>query len=126
VSGPLSALDDPFEDVIDNHLGKTNWSLDDGVDLCRAIEAVVISKGYHIALGGSVLMQGSSKKDIDIFVYPHKKGGKKLISKAKLLKHLGLKLNLKVVRKTNFNEYDKKIVYICHINDQRIDLFFVK
>jgi hypothetical protein len=46
------------------------WNLDDGIAIARQLEQCVIGFGYHIALGGSVLHKGESKKDLDIFVYP--------------------------------------------------------
>jgi len=128
-SGHPSAVDDPFADNTDDHLGKTRWSLDDAVDLCRRIEhALSTTKAeWHASLGGSVLMKGTSYKDVDIFLYPHAVGTKKKrFSKSKVLKTLQKTIGLTTVRKAEFNEYDKKIVYITHINDQRIDIFFVK
>lgn len=36
----------------------------------RSLEQQLIPLGAHCALGGSVLHQGQSSKDLDIFVYP--------------------------------------------------------
>lgn len=35
-------------------------------------EAIAKLMGYHVALGGSVMYNGESKKDLDVIVYPHK------------------------------------------------------
>jgi hypothetical protein len=47
------------------------WTLEEGVLLCRLVEQTVIPAGYHCALGGGVLHRGESDKDLDIFIYPH-------------------------------------------------------
>lgn len=47
------------------------WTLEEGVEIARKIEAAIHPKA-HCALGGGVLMKGFSKKDLDIYIYPHK------------------------------------------------------
>lgn len=47
------------------------WTLEEAIDLCRKIENELEEYGYHCALTGGVLYNGSSTKDVDIMIYPH-------------------------------------------------------
>jgi len=47
------------------------WTLELGIAAARIIQAVVVEHGAHVALSGSVLIRGESKKDLDIVIYPH-------------------------------------------------------
>lgn len=53
-------------------MSETVWILDDAISLCREIEPTLAVNGYHVAIGGSVLRDGKSSKDLDIFIYPHR------------------------------------------------------
>ena len=48
------------------------WNLLEALDLIRHLEPIAQKHGLHVALGGSVLPCGSSRKDVDILVLPHK------------------------------------------------------
>jgi hypothetical protein len=48
----------------------TTWKLDDGLNLIRAIQEKTKKYGYHVALGGGVLNNGESKKDLDLYFIP--------------------------------------------------------
>lgn len=43
------------------------WTLDEGVTLARGLGEGSKKFGYHVALGGSVLHSGKSKKDVDLY-----------------------------------------------------------
>ncbi len=45
-------------------------TLEQALPFVRELETKLIPLGAHCALGGSVLHQGGSNKDLDIFVYP--------------------------------------------------------
>jgi len=47
------------------------WTLERGLDVARIIERKAIPAGYHCALGGSVMVNGFSMKDLDIILYLH-------------------------------------------------------
>lgn len=51
-------------------MNKTTWDLEDGLKLVRAIQPEAKKFGYHVALGGSVLNDGLSEKDIDLYFLP--------------------------------------------------------
>jgi hypothetical protein len=48
----------------------TKWTLDEGLDLSRALQPVTRKYGYHLTLGGGVLNKGESNKDLDLFFLP--------------------------------------------------------
>lgn len=47
------------------------WTIQEGIGLARIIEPIAIANGFHVALGGSVLQQGTAEKDLDLFLYVH-------------------------------------------------------
>jgi hypothetical protein len=51
-----------------------SWTLDDGLQLVRAIQHDTRKYGYHLALGGGVLNNGRSEKDIDLYFLPMDNG----------------------------------------------------
>lgn len=46
------------------------WALDDSLKLIRAIQQESRKYGYHLTLGGSVLNDGRSEKDLDLYFLP--------------------------------------------------------
>lgn len=47
-----------------------SWTLEDGLKLVRALQRESRGFGYHISLGGSVLDEGRSDKDVDLYFLP--------------------------------------------------------
>ena len=46
------------------------WTLDDALKLIRGLQEPTRKYGYHITLGGSVLNDGKSNKDLDLYFQP--------------------------------------------------------
>lgn len=46
------------------------WNIEDGLRLVRALQPECRRFGYHLALGGGVLNNGRSYKDIDLYFLP--------------------------------------------------------
>lgn len=46
------------------------WNLSDALDLIREIQPLIREVNYHITLGGGVLNEGMSEKDLDLFIIP--------------------------------------------------------
>lgn len=44
------------------------YELDDALSICREFESK-LKDDFHVCLGGSCLINGGSRKDIDIFIY---------------------------------------------------------
>ena len=50
------------------------WEQDLAIELFRDLEPMLALVGWHAALGGSVMLKGRSAKDLDVVVYPHRRG----------------------------------------------------
>ena len=50
------------------------WTLNEGLDLVRALQPKTREFGFHLTLGGSVLNKGESDKDIDLYFLPMDNG----------------------------------------------------
>lgn len=100
------------------------WTLEQAVEFCRKAEPIAIAQGFHVALGGSVLIRGSSEKDLDIFVYPHKTvDGIALICVMDALREIGVS----EFQRADHSSYgDEKSVYWTQFEGKRIDWFFVR
>lgn len=48
-----------------------SWDMKRALAFVRKLERVLSVRGWHVALAGSVLHKGRSKKDIDVVVFPH-------------------------------------------------------
>ena len=46
------------------------WTLDSGLELVRFLQPLTRDYGYHLALGGGVLNNGLSHKDLDLYFLP--------------------------------------------------------
>lgn len=101
------------------------WNLDQGILFCRTLEILLRdNKSYHCALGGSVLVDGISRKDLDVFIYPHHSEGK--IDPEDLFRAL-YPLELVGWKKAEFARYeeDEKQVYTATYSGKRIDFFLL-
>ncbi len=47
------------------------WTLEQAILVIRTIAPDCANAGWHLALAGSVLLQGSSTHDLDLIAYPH-------------------------------------------------------
>lgn len=94
------------------------WTLEEAVALVRKLEPTAIQAGYHLALGGSVLMAGQSDKDLDLFLYPHKTTECDDPERAIVL------MGIYIVEERPHALYgDDKQVFECRIRDKRVDIF---
>lgn len=97
------------------------WKLDAGIEFCRWLEPQLSSAGFHCALGGGTLHNGSSAKDLDVFIYPHYKDRSDypFDEALSLIASLGIG-----VLKVQFYK-DLKTVFSGVYEDKRIDFFLV-
>lgn len=51
---------------------KSSWTLEEGLQVTRYLERLFKPFGFHVALGGGVMLRGRSSKDLDVIVYPDK------------------------------------------------------
>lgn len=104
---------------------KPLWTLEQGLELARNLESLAIECGFHVAIGGGVMLRGESMKDLDLFFYPHRKISAKPVLAVLIfkLKQFGFK-GIKAIG-TSVTLDDQKDVRFSYLNDKRVDLFFV-
>lgn len=104
------------------------WTRETALEIIPALEAKLSEHGAHIALGGSVLYRGTSEKDLDIIIYPHKRddegGWATFAIKAVLMSHFKTGLN----DCEGFSQVrdDKEVAWMKLPDGRRIDFFFLK
>lgn len=95
----------------------------DAIVIANEIEELLQLVGYHVALGGSCLHKGGSFKDIDIFVYPHKK--EESLTNEELVNALSKVISCPLQEKNHFHYDDSKVVYKGIYKKFVIDFFLL-
>jgi hypothetical protein len=95
-------------------------TLEDGIRICREMEAVLAPLGYHTALTGSLLYKGQSTKDADIIVYPHQVSEQ--LAPVIILEKLGVF----VTSLQNEASCKDKLVAVTEYKGARVDIFFLE
>ena len=49
---------------------KPIWTLDKAIEKVRELNQIANGFGYHLGIGGSVLIKGESHNDVDIYAFP--------------------------------------------------------
>lgn len=95
--------------LADNH----EWTQKEAIDLCCLLEPLFAEHGWHVALTGGCLYKPGSRKDCDLFIYPHRKETRREFSDQLIyqLKIAGFKIL------TNYSECLK-----CTYNNKPVDL----
>lgn len=111
--------------------GAIKWTLDEALVLCRRIQEAVVTTGYHVALGGGVLLRGYSHKDVDVFLYPNDSSYEQdraptiaALQNAGLRRRLEAKDVQAIWRRAGSS--DNKVVEMWIYDGKRVDLFWVK
>lgn len=100
------------------------WTLEQGVEVCQRLERILSVDGFHCALGGSVLRDGESQKDLDVFIYPHKSSGEDFTEL--LTKVIRPHLDGDWAHHDHKHYNDLKKVYSGCIEGKRVDLFLLQ
>lgn len=100
------------------------YTLQDGADVCKAIEPAIAAIGIHAAIGGSLAYRGDSTKDIDIILYPHNR--EVIIDRQQIVALLaGLGYH-----RPNGDDYQSSAVPDVHCaadgDGKRVDFFFMQ
>jgi hypothetical protein len=53
-----------------SNFGRPMWTLDEALEVIRALQPITRDYSYHLALGGGVLNKGTSDKDLDLYFLP--------------------------------------------------------
>lgn len=109
---------------------REGWTLEQGVEACRVIQAAVQPLGFHVGLAGSVLTKGSSTKDLDVIVYPHNRTERPPVEEVHdALREIGVKLtwDRKFIDEIRVKKgsTDTKHVEAFLYQGKRIDVFFL-
>lgn len=57
--------------IVDEHgVRKRQWLLEEALLLIRSLQPLTRKYNYHLALGGGVLNNGFSRKDLDLYFMP--------------------------------------------------------
>ncbi len=103
-------------------------TLEEILPLVKQID-MILGDRYHVALGGSMLTEGSSTKDMDLFIYPHTT---ELASLEEVHSYLKALPGMKKVFSTRFvhrqwrkqGSKDTKAVEVWVWGKLRIDIFY--
>jgi hypothetical protein len=104
------------------------WTLEQGLKIARALQNASRDFGYHLTLGGGVLNNGKSDKDLDLYFLPF--GGNRKSDPeglVKLLEKLWGPYD-DIMYSEEYRQackYYEKAIKIWR-NDQRIDAFIFK
>lgn len=108
---------------------KHGWTLREGVVFLQHLQLHVGPVGFHVALAGSVLLKGGSKKDLDIIIYPHTTQHQNYETLRMALQRAGLRPNMSAAEIKRAWEkklsWDQKHVESWTYIYKRVDLFFL-
>lgn len=95
---------------------------DEALTLIRELEPKFAAAGYHLGLTGSVLYKGESEKDLDLIVYAHDVGEKKM-TRPELEEFIrGLGFHVLPHNHSSFYDFNKEVL-VCYKGDTRVDFF---
>ena len=101
------------------------WTLEQGIEACRAFESSLEKNNYHCAIGGGVMKRGHSDKDLDVFIYPHRTTERP--PHEDIMSMLTTIHAVSEWEKKDHEAYgDGKDVYSTQYQGKRIDFFFVQ
>src|SRR5260221_6339154 len=99
-----------------------SWTIQEGIGLARILEPVMITNGYHVALGGSVLHSGVSDKDCDFVIYKRTKA-KKHVKPSEIvtsLTEIGFVVPLEL-GKSDDSGGDNRQIFKLEYHERRVD-----
>jgi hypothetical protein len=104
------------------------WTLEEALTLCRELAGHLTA--HAVALTGSVLTKGASRKDLDLVLYPLTTAENDLDSLRQQLMAFGMTplFTREIVLKQwhRLGSSDDKWVEVWSFQDKRIDLFLLK
>lgn len=99
------------------------WQLEEGLKFVRELQSVVKAVNYHVAIGGGVVNNGHSDKDLDLYFLPMDNGIVSVPARlANMLRVLwGDSTSLSETYDDKNSAYKDKLKFI--VNGKRIDAF---
>jgi len=106
------------------------WTIQEGIIFCRQVQPIAMAYGWHVALGGSVLIRNSSEKDLDVFLYEHTPKKDEEIDIAYpdvVVSRLSSLIGLRPLDDKAKSPSDEvyKTIYRCTYHQKRIDFIFL-
>lgn len=110
---------------------RTPWHLVEALEFVQDFAPIAARCGYGVALAGSVLTKGKSKKDLDLVVFPLRAGKER---EYQLREAMIVELNMKLVYdeafvkaewKRLYDSDDTKRVDVWEWLGKRIDVFYL-
>lgn len=103
------------------------WTREEALRVVTWLEPKLAENGFHVALAGGVLTKGTSKKDLDLIVYPHEKGGPLQPAWEHAWSYLQKWLHAESLGECHgvSQNHDDKIVCWLQARGKRIDFFFL-
>jgi predicted nucleotidyltransferase len=109
---------------------KEPWTLEEALPLIRKLAPALVSVGFSIGPGGSVLIEGESKNDLDFIIYPldassYNMNAVRRVLERHELRQLWARHEIAAFwARTNSN--DNKHVEVWGWQKHRIDIFFMR
>ena len=91
--------------------------------IANKFEEFLVTKGYHVALGGSCLHKGYSDKDVDLIVLPHNTSNSPTL--ALIVAEIENFIKGSLENRDHTHYQDDKLVMCGTYNGVRIDFFFL-
>lgn len=107
------------------------WTRDEAIILIAQLEGPLKKVGWAIALTGSVLTRGASKKDLDLVLYPYATNNADKVAAKGALEEGGLTLvhDEYVVKRTWRRQGSKDAKHVevwADKKSRRVDVFFLR
>jgi len=107
---------------------RLGWTMSDALDFVRKL-AKVVGPHYHLALAGSVLLKGRSRKDLDVVVFPASTAERDEAALFAALEAFGMRRMVDVpgvhARWRRLGSADEKRVEVWRWQGRRVDLFLL-
>jgi len=104
------------------------WDRDSGLTFILTLSELLKPR-YYLGLTGSVLIKGSSTKDMDLIVYPASSADQDKLWVEQILRGAGLKKlydkDIVQARWRSLGSQDEKIVEVWEFEGKRVDFFFL-
>jgi hypothetical protein len=110
----------------------TPWNLVEALEFVQELSPIAARAGYALALAGSVLTKGRSRKDLDLIVFPLRTDkAREYQLREALIVEMSMKLVfdeafVKAQWKAKSNSDDEKRVEVWEWLGKRIDIFYLR
>lgn len=108
--------------IIDNI---PKWTLDEAISFVRELNKLANKRGYHLGIAGSVLINGESSNDLDIYAFPLHYEDSRPDERELVVLLRTLDFNIKPLENGEYNESYANIYRFYDSKNRTIDLFVI-